>query len=256
MTAWKMGRLDWALDLARACHERDPMDGTVAETLASLYAQSGNLVDCLYVGKLATALGGHGSLGALVPAGFPSFERAFATIKEQPLLARAKLDLAAGRIEDALENARQHIALESGSVEGRAFYAATLLRAGRAADAADQLREIEDAARTAAPLASLYARSLAASGERCRRARLARDRMHARARRRRHRRGADRRRAVWLDDRRALAERGADWVRRFCPAPKPRTICAPDRKLVIAYLVTAMGDPRRRGVRRRGRARA
>ncbi len=56
MTAWKMGRLDWALDVMRDCHERWPMDGVVADVLASLYAQAGNLNESLFMGKLATAL--------------------------------------------------------------------------------------------------------------------------------------------------------------------------------------------------------
>ncbi len=46
------------------------MDGTVAEALASLYAQCGEPVESIYAAKLATALGGHGALAALVPAGF------------------------------------------------------------------------------------------------------------------------------------------------------------------------------------------
>jgi hypothetical protein len=241
MTAWTMGRLDWALALARECHERAPMDGTVAETLASLYAQCGNLVDCVYLGKLGTALGGHGRLASLVPAGFPSFELAFATIKERPRLARARLDLAAGRLEDALENARQHVALEEGSVEGSAFLAATLLRAGRACDAAARMREIEGAARSSAPLASLFAQSLTASGELAAARQwhetaltLARDDASIAAAR-----IAD---GPFLDDQRALTRRAADWARRFCPPPKPRAARVPERKLVIAYLVTAFGD--------------
>src|SRR5487761_1050750 len=62
MAAWKMGRLDWSLDLMRKCSELTPMDGTVAEVLASLQAQAGNLQESLFMGKMATALGGLGEL--------------------------------------------------------------------------------------------------------------------------------------------------------------------------------------------------
>src|SRR5665213_414383 len=54
MMAWKMGRLDSALELVRECHERDPMDGTVVEALASLHAQCGDPIESIYAAKLAT----------------------------------------------------------------------------------------------------------------------------------------------------------------------------------------------------------
>lgn len=243
MTAWKMARLDWSIALMRACHERWPMDGTVAESLASLYAQSGNLVESLYVAKLATALGGHNALVELVPAGFPSFERAFIAIKEQPLLQRAKLSLADGRLDDAVEMARQHVALGGNDRDGSSFHAAVLLRAGRAADAVAALRPLEDDLRLSAPLASLYAKGLAAIGE-CEAAR----RWHGAACRLAPgdaaiaaARVAD---APWLDGDAAVRARGADWAGRFAPPPKPRQWRRPEGRLVVAYLVAALGDPR------------
>src|SRR5580698_4294619 len=50
MTAWRMNRLDWALELACGCHESAPMDGAVAEAVASLQAQVGNMVESIYAG--------------------------------------------------------------------------------------------------------------------------------------------------------------------------------------------------------------
>lgn len=152
MMAWKMGRLDGALALVRECHDQDPMDGTVAEALASLYAQCGDAVESIYIAKLATALGGYGGLAVLIPEGFPPFELAYAAIAEQPQRARAQRDLAAGRFDDALEHARQHVALEGADHDGRAFYAGLLLRAGRAAEAVEEMRPIEDEASRVAPL--------------------------------------------------------------------------------------------------------
>ena len=241
MMAWKMGRLDGALDLVRECHEHDPMDGTVAEALASLYAQSGKVVDSIYAAKLATALGGHGALAVLVPEAFPPFELAFATIKEQPKRALAQRDLAAGRLGDALENARQHVALEGADPDGRALYAGLLLRAGRAGDAVDEMRAIEDEAARSAPLASLYARCLAASGEAAAALRwhgealalAPRDAAIAAAR------IAD---GPWLEEADELAQRGAAWAQKFCPPRKDRAWGAADKQLVIAYLVNALGD--------------
>jgi hypothetical protein len=89
LTAWRLGRYDWAVDLMRQCHEEAPMNGTIAEALASLYAQVGDLGESLYMGKLATALGGPRDMAELVPASFPAFDWAFLNIQEHPLLARA-----------------------------------------------------------------------------------------------------------------------------------------------------------------------
>jgi tetratricopeptide (TPR) repeat protein len=241
LAAWRMGRLDWALDLMCQCHETDPMDGTVAETLASLFAQAGNVVESLYFAKLATALGGHGALGVLVPQEFPPFEAAYHAIREKPKLDEARIDLSAGRLDQAVAKARQHVALDGEDVEGRAFSAAALLRAGRACEAVEDMRAVALAAHSSAPLASLYGRCLAAAGD-------------AAAARRWHETAealapddaaiaaaaiAD---GAWLADAPTLAAAGADWARRFCPPARPRAGRRLEDKLVIAYLVPALGD--------------
>ena len=240
MMAWQMGRLDGALDLARECHAQDPMDGTVLEALASLYAQSGNAVESIYMAKLATALGGHGALAALVPDGFPPFEVAYAAITAQPRRVLTERDLAAGRFESALEHARQHVALEGQDRDGRAFYASLLLRAGRACDAVDEMRAIEDEAALSAPHASLYGRSLAASGEFA-----AALRWHGEAQALAPDDAAIAAARIvdgrWLDAPDALTRRGADWAQTFAP-PRPPAGRKTGRKTVIAYLVNALED--------------
>lgn len=243
LTAWKMGRLDWALELARACHEAAPMAGAVAETLASLYAQSGDLVESVYFGKLATALGSADELATLVPKDFPSFDRAFLAIRESPLLAKAQAELAAGKLADALESARQHVALNDDDAEGRAFHAALLHRAGRPCDAVAELRRVEREAQDSAPLAALYAQSLASAGDAaaaCRwheiAATLAPDDPGIAAMR-----IAD---GIWLDDGSRLAARGAQWARRHAASAKPHAWSVPDGPLVIAYIVPALRDGR------------
>src|ERR1700730_4730834 len=48
LVSWYLGDLANTRALTQACHDQAPMNGTVAEVLASLYAQSGDLVESLY----------------------------------------------------------------------------------------------------------------------------------------------------------------------------------------------------------------
>src|ERR1700739_4029173 len=66
MTAWQLERFDWALTLLKGAHDDAPDNGGVAEALASLQAQLGQLEESLFTGKLATALGNDPALAALV----------------------------------------------------------------------------------------------------------------------------------------------------------------------------------------------
>jgi protein O-GlcNAc transferase len=243
MTAWRLERLDWALELARACHESAPMDGTIAEVMASLHAQVGNVVDSIFAGKLSVALGSDSPLSEFVPAGFPSFKAAYQAIEERPLIARAKRHLGEGRIADAIEKARQHMALNTDDVVAREFYAGLLLRAGRASDAVDELRRSESDGCDGGPLAALYARSLASVGD-------------YNAARHWHEKAASVRVAdpaiaaarvadgVWLDSPSCVASSAQNWVRRFCAPPKPRARRPKADRLVIAYLATGFSDRR------------
>ncbi|HUZ72620.1 MAG TPA: hypothetical protein VMU87_06525 [Stellaceae bacterium] len=244
MAAWRLGRLDWAIALLRECHARWPMEGAVAEALASLQAQSGNFADSLYLAKLGTALGGAGPLAELIPPEFPPLEWALVNIEEWPLLNRAKQRLAAGELDEALNAAAQHVALNPGDQEGTAFYAATLLRAGQAGKAAETLATFATDAEPSAPHASLQARVLAAIGDGAGARRwhdlacaLAPDDAAIAA--------APIADAIWLEpELRQIAAAGAQWVRRFCRTSQRRSINPPADKLVIAYLVSALPDPR------------
>jgi hypothetical protein len=246
MTAWKLGRLDWSIELMRQCHDAAPMDGTVAEILASLYAQAGNLQESLFMGKLATALGGPGELRELIPGGFPTFDHAFYTIQESPMLAAAKAKLAEGKLGEAVEKARQHVVFRPTDGDARGFLADLLLRAGRASGAVDVMHAIEGhivgGGEFPAHYASLYARALAAVG----------DVSGARAW---HETAATRAPddaaiaaysiadGTWLaQDPAELTQAGLDWARRFCPAAKPRQWRRPPGKLVIGYIVSDIGD--------------
>lgn len=248
MTAWQMGRLDWALDVMRDCHERWPMEGTVADVLASLYAQAGNLNESLFMGKLATALaGGPQELVELIPQGFPTFDWSFYHMKDRPKLAQARASLANGRPFDAIEQARQHAALNRQDGDAHAFLASLLLRAGLASVAVDVLKIvtehlIEDVA-VPAPYQSLYARALTAVGEFAS-ARSWHQKAVAAAPEDAEIAAAVIADGAWLEESPArLRASSEDWVRHFCAAPKPRQWRRPEGKLVIGYIVSAFTDP-------------
>jgi len=243
LTAWKMGRLDWSLALTRECHESRPMDGVIAEVLASLYAQAGDLRESLFMGKLATALKAQGPLLELVPREFPNFDWAFHNIKENPKLAAAELCLADGMIELAVENARQHAALNPEDDAAQTFYGALLLRTGAAGKAVEILRPIESAEAVAPSQASLYARALAACGD-VDAARHWHEKAVARAPDDAEFAAARVADGLWLErDQDRLAAIGKAWVRRFCPPAKPTHWTRPQGKLTVGYIVSAFADP-------------
>lgn len=248
MVAWKMGQLDWSLKLMRDCHERWPMHGTVAEVLASLYAQAGNLHESLFMGKMSTALGGPSEFIDFIPAGFPNFDRAFYSIKDRPRLALAKSSLASGNLGLAVEYARQHSALNPDDGDAYAFLADLLLRSRQASAAVGVLEAVEghiaDNAGFPPATASLYAKALAANGETA-------------AARRWHEQAVERAPddlsitaaqiadLGWLESDATHRRRlGRQWAEHFCPrSSKPREWHRLDGKLVIGYLVSGFNDP-------------
>ena len=173
MTAWKLERFDWALSLLRECHDAAPDDGGIADAFASLLGQLGRLEESLFTGKLATALGIDPVFAALVPKGYPTFERAFLSIVEKPLLGKARKAYAQGKLAKATEFARQHVVVEPDHIEGRAFHAECLMRAGAAGDAIETLAVLSDETPATAELQSLYAHRLDGGWRSRRRAALA-----------------------------------------------------------------------------------
>jgi predicted O-linked N-acetylglucosamine transferase (SPINDLY family) len=242
MTAWKLDRLDWALSILQQCHEDAPDNGSVAETLASLYGQLGNLRESLFTGKLATALGSDAAIASLVPARFPAFEHAFLSIVEHPLLGKARRALADGKIADAVEKSRQHVAIEPDHLEGRRFHAAVLMRTGAPAAAIDALAVTAEQGLNP-DLATIYARALAAAGEK-EDSRQWYDVALASAPDDAAIAAAPIADAVWLgNDRSHALSLSQDWASRFATgakAPVRNSASAP--KLVIGYLVSAFVD--------------
>ena len=244
LAAWQLGDTAKALDLACGCHELDPMNGTVAEVVASLYAQTGNLVESLYFGKLSTALGMDATMSAWLPKGFPGFDQAFLTIQEKPLLAQARLLVSNGKLVEALDKARQHVEVMPGDDEGRLCYGALLLRGGLAGAALEAMRPLMAQESLPGPAASLAARTLAAVGE-------------ASAARQWHDRACDAApedaavAAARIADapmlahgREQAARWRADWTTRFVRPGKARQWRPAGATLAIGYLVPALLDPK------------
>ncbi|HMK67080.1 MAG TPA: tetratricopeptide repeat protein, partial [Stellaceae bacterium] len=244
LVAWRLGELEQALTILRQCHEHDPMNGTVAEIVASLYAQAGNLSESLYFGKMSTALGVAPELAALVPEFFPSFGKAFLSIREKPLLARARMLVSSGRIAEAADVGRQHLALNPGDGEARQFLGETLLRLGAAAAAAETLRPAVEASEATAAMLSLHGRALAAVGE-ATAARQSHDAACALAPDDAAIVTAQLADAPWLGaEPSEIAVRAAAWTQSYSPARQHVARALPAGKLAIGYLVSRLPDPR------------
>lgn len=242
MTAWRLERADWSLSLLRECHEQAPGNGGIADVLASLLAQLGQLKESLFTSKLTTAFGPDPVFAALVPRGYPTFEHAFMSIVEYPLLGFARKAHAQGRLTKSIEFARQHVAIEPDHLPGREFYATCLMRAGEAAAVVETIGAVRGSVSANAILASLCARALTASGEaeaalswhECALAAAPQDSAVAAAR------IAN---APFLgDDEVTVAQRSRDWAERFSLSAKPARKHTSGDKLVIGYLASDFLD--------------
>ena len=240
--AWHSGDLASALKVMRACFEREPMNGTIAEVLASLFAQAGDLRESLFHGKVATALMPDPLLQDLVPAEFPSFDKAFLSIQDRPLFAHAKFHRANGDIAQALDRARQHVEIAPEDAEARQFYAELLLRFGMAATAVAALRPAVGREDAAPALFSLYARALTGVGD-FDEARRWHDKACSAAPQDAAITAARLADALWLGDDAAQAAAAArKWLGQFTkPGRSPRRL-APADKLTIGYIVSELFD--------------
>ncbi|HWE75321.1 MAG TPA: tetratricopeptide repeat protein [Stellaceae bacterium] len=244
MTAWHIQRFDWALTLLTELHNDAPDNGGVAETLASLQAQLGQLEESLFTAKLATALGNDPAFATLVPTAFPGFDRAFLSIIERPLLGKAREAMQQGKLTQAIEFARQHVAIDPEHGEGRVFHAECLMRVGMAGAAVETLRPLADRIPGPVPeIASLYARALTAVGERKEASYWHENATNAAPGNTAFAaaRIAD---APFLGvDNREVGRLSREWLRRFALTAKSARKHSAGKKLVIGYLVSAFIDP-------------
>ncbi|HLJ19214.1 MAG TPA: glycosyltransferase [Stellaceae bacterium] len=244
LIAWRLADVQQALTTLRDCHDEAPMNGTIAEVLASLYAQAGNLAESLYFGKLSTALGSVADFATLVPPQFPSFGLAFLSIRERPLFARAKMLVNGGQLLDGLDLARQHVSLNPRDEEARLFLGEGLLRAGGAAAAANALAPVATSASASPAALSLFARALAAVGER-RDARDYHERACAAAPDDAAIAAARLADSLWIaDDAVTVQAWVSDWVGRLSPPLRKGARGPAHKKLIIGYALSALADPR------------
>jgi tetratricopeptide (TPR) repeat protein len=244
MTAWQLERFDWALALLKELHDEAPDNGGVAEVLASLQAQLGQLEDSLFTGKLATALGNDPAIAVLVPDAFPGFDRAFLSIVEHPLLGKARAAIAQGKLTRAIEFARQHVAIAPDHSDGRAFYADCLIRAGAAAAAIETLTPLADRVPGPHPdVASLYARALAAVGERKEASYWHQSAIDAAPNNPAFAASRIADGAFLGVDNAETGRLSREWLARFSLAPKSSRKHSAGSKLVVGYFVSAFADP-------------
>jgi tetratricopeptide (TPR) repeat protein len=244
LAAWSLGDLAKSLALARDCHERDPMNGTVAELVASLYAQVGDMIESLYFGKLGTALKPDPMLASWLPHKFPSFDDAFLTIRERPLLAQARTLLAQGNLREGLDKARQHVEVAPGDDDGRGYFGESLLRGGLAGSAVAALQPLAERGAMVPASASIYARALAQVGDAAE-ARRWHDEACAGAPDDAGIAAARIADARWLGGAAGVsAAQSSQWLARFAPQPKPQHWRPAAQPLVIGYLVANFTDRR------------
>jgi protein O-GlcNAc transferase len=244
LVAWRLGDVALALTMSRSCFEQEPENGTIAEAVASLYAQVGNLVESLFYGKLATALKPDETMRTWLPSDFPSFGAAFLSIREKPLLGQAKLLLAGGNPNAALDKTRQHIEVAPDDREGRLFYAEQLLRAGLAGQAVGTVRPLLGESTVPPPVANVAGRALASVGE-AREARHWHDYACATAPEDAAIMAARLADAPWIGLEGGERGRSAsDWAARFAAATTSRRWRAGRDSLVVGYLVSRIPDHR------------
>lgn len=242
LVTWGLGDFAKALSLARACFERDPMNGTIAEVLASLFAQTGDLNESVFHGKLATALKPDALLQGLVPAEFPPFDKAFFAIQDRPLFARAKLCRDRGVVGLALDFVRQHVEIAPDDAEAREFYAELLLRSGMAGTAVEVLRRTVGSEDAGPQLVSLFAHALTEVGD-FDEARRWHEKASLKAPRQAAIAAARLADSLWLgDEPKETTAAIHKWVAQFTTPGKPVPRRTPQEKLKIGYIVSQFLD--------------
>ena len=105
------------------------------EALAILFSRTGRLVDGLFYGKLATAATKDTGIPGMLPEWLGTFDQAFYTIADRPLIKQGQRLFASGDYAGAAEAFRREVELDSKSIEGWRGFGAALYHARQYDDA-------------------------------------------------------------------------------------------------------------------------
>ncbi len=140
--AWHHGDLPRAAQLFQSVVDHPEAGPDVAEALGVIHSQLGRLQDALFYGKLAMVRPPDRRLLDLLGPSFPGFAEAFLTIRERPLVAKAKAAATAGDHETAAILYKQHLSQEADDPEALSGLADALIATGKAQAALGALRSL------------------------------------------------------------------------------------------------------------------
>lgn len=157
---------DWAQATASALEalDCDPTLREAADIAAIGYGLAGDLINCVYFGKLGATMTARSELAALLPPSLPVLPRVMCEISEQPLLARGVHHLAAGEHASAEHWLRQHLAFFPDSRDAYVGIALALMGQGSIRAAIDLLRAARHLFRDDTEIATVLGKALTAFG--------------------------------------------------------------------------------------------
>lgn len=138
--AYGRGDLGTARTLASAAFEEAPDTREIAEFLAVINSQGGDLASASYMAKLAGVLPANPAIAAAMPVDLPSFSQAFLNIEERPLFLRGCNHFVAGQWNEAERLFRQHLVFEPAHRDSWLAVATSLGLQGEWSPAIDMLR--------------------------------------------------------------------------------------------------------------------
>ncbi|MEX2451901.1 MAG: hypothetical protein WD407_13680 [Rhodospirillales bacterium] len=150
--------LETAMTFENACDE-------VADTLATHYALVGDLFTCVYYAKIAHTLEPSPAIKALIPASFPTFTRAYATITENPLRKRAHASFEESDLVKSEHWFRQHLSFDPKDRDAYLGMTAGMLTRGELRGVAESLRAGRHALPHDSMIAGLLAHTLVRLGK-------------------------------------------------------------------------------------------
>ncbi|MEQ8193604.1 MAG: hypothetical protein RIB59_03855 [Rhodospirillales bacterium] len=154
-----------AIQLLEKALSFDNATDEVADALATHYALVGDLFTSVYYAKIAHTLEPSKEMKALVPASFPTFTRAYATISENPLRKRAQASLDEGDLAKSEHWFRQHLSFDPKDRDAYLSMTASMLARGELRGVVNSLRAGRHALPNDPMIASMLAHTLVRLGE-------------------------------------------------------------------------------------------